>query len=79
MLSTNCAHSERSAGSARARLLLDAVGYLGDLRVDRPALRHQGADLPVGVDDGGVITILITFDEVVGELLRADVPDLRQM
>ena len=77
MLSTNCAHSVAPAGSARPCLLLDAVGQLGDLRVDRPVLCHEGADFPVGVDDGGVVAVLITFAEVVSELLRADVPDLQ--
>ena len=59
MLSTNCVHSEASAGSARSGLLLDAVGQLGDLGVNRPAFGHHGADFPVGIDDRGVVAALI--------------------
>ena len=55
MLSTNCVHTEASVRSARLGLLLDAVGQLGDLRVDRPAFGHQGADFPVGIDDRDVV------------------------
>ena len=47
------------AGSARSGLLLDAVGQLGDLRVDGLAFGHQGADFPVGIDDRGVVAALI--------------------
>src|SRR5450432_3213852 len=36
-------------------LLLDPVGQLSDLVVDRAALGHQGSDLAVGVHDRGVI------------------------
>src|SRR5580704_10262227 len=50
----------------RAGLLLDPVGELGDLRVDRAPLGHQPADLAVRVDDGGVVA--------AAELL----PDLRE-
>src|SRR5580692_3772103 len=38
------AHSGVLRWLVRSRLLLDAVGELGDLRVDRAALGHQRAD-----------------------------------
>src|SRR5689334_24187404 len=75
-LSTNCVHSNaranRRARSAGARLLLDPVGQLGDLRVDRPALGHQRADLPVGVDDGGVVAAA----ELLADLGQGQVGEL---
>ena len=37
------------------RLVADPVGELGDLVVDRPALRHQLTDLAVGMHDRGVV------------------------
>ena len=43
-------HFPSSAG-----LVADPVGQLGDLVVDRPALRHQMADLAVCMHDGGVV------------------------
>jgi len=68
-------------GSARSGLLLDAVGQLGDLRVDRPAFGHQGADFPVGVDDRGVVAAAELLADLgqrqVGELaaqVHGDVP-----
>ena len=68
MLSTNCVHSEASAGSARPGMLLDAVSQPGDLRVDRPAFGHQGADFPVRIDDRDVVAAVIaaaTASEVI--------------
>jgi len=47
-----CSSGRRSSGS---RLLLDPVGELGYLGVDGPAFGHQGADLAVRVDNGGVV------------------------
>src|SRR5215469_15336149 len=41
--------------SSGSRLLLDPVGELGYLGVDGPAFGHQGADLAVRVDNGGVV------------------------
>ncbi|CAM5738946.1 hypothetical protein SAFG77S_01381 [Streptomyces afghaniensis] len=41
---------------AAASAVLDAVGQLGDLVVDRAALGHQIADLAVGVHDRRVVT-----------------------
>ena len=43
------------ADTTSAGLVTDAVGQLGDLVVDRPALRHQMADLTVGVHDRRVV------------------------
>ena len=37
-------------------LLLDSVGQLSDLVIDRAALGHQLADFPIGVHDCCVVT-----------------------
>src|SRR5262252_8062128 len=47
--------SRPRGASSGPRLLLDAVGQLRDLVVDRPTFGHQRADLTFRVHDGGVV------------------------
>lgn len=49
------ARTSAAGRSVAALLALDLVGQLGDLVVDRAALRHELADLAVGMDHGGVV------------------------
>ena len=51
--------AKRPPGQRVRGLLLDGLGQLGDLRLDRPAFGDQGADFPVGIDDRGVVAALI--------------------
>jgi hypothetical protein len=62
-----------TAGSPGQRLLLDPVGELGDLVVNRPALGHQGADFLVRVHDRGVVAAA----ELLADLRQGQVDPYR--